>query len=135
MIRKISLTLATVVIPLFAAYAALRYFSSLPTTATRSDFLGKVDDFYSLTAESLSGGVVKFDKYKGQVVLVVNVASNCGYTHQYQGLQELFEKYSPRLAILGLCDFISFIEVAIIKHSFSNLVRATSLVDKSQETE
>jgi len=42
------------------------------------------------------------EKYHGKVLLIVNVASRCGYTPQYEGLQKLHEKYAPRgLAILG----------------------------------
>ena len=54
------------------------------------------------TMESLNGEEVDLSRYSGKVVLVVNVASKCGYTSQYEQLQELHETYSDRgLAILG----------------------------------
>lgn len=54
------------------------------------------------TMQSLDGQEVDLSKYQGQVVLIVNVASKCGLTPQYEQLQELHEKYADRgLAILG----------------------------------
>jgi glutathione peroxidase len=54
------------------------------------------------TMKSLDGQDIDLAKYEGQVVMIVNVASKCGYTPQYQQLQALHEKYAERgLAILG----------------------------------
>ncbi len=54
------------------------------------------------TMKSIEGKPVKLEEYAGQVVLFVNVASACGLTPQYEGLQELFEKYEDRgLIVLG----------------------------------
>ena len=56
----------------------------------------------SFTMRSLDGDEVELAKYEGQVVMIVNVASKCGYTGQYEQLQQLHEKYSQQgLAILG----------------------------------
>ena len=58
--------------------------------------------FYDFKARSLQGEEIDFSAYKGQVVLVVNTASQCGFTPQYEGLQELHEKYQPKgLTILA----------------------------------
>lgn len=52
--------------------------------------------------DSLSGEEIDLTRYAGKVVMIVNVASKCGYTSQYEQLQELHEKYSEQgLAILG----------------------------------
>ena len=52
--------------------------------------------------KSLAGKEVDLEKYKGKVVLIVNVASQCGLTPQYEQLQELHEKYAEQgLAIIG----------------------------------
>ncbi len=54
------------------------------------------------TMKSLGGQKVDLGKYRGKVVLIVNVASKCGLTPQYEQLQKLHEKYADRgLAILG----------------------------------
>ncbi|WP_322058170.1 glutathione peroxidase [Paraburkholderia sp. J63] len=58
---------------------------------------------YSFSATPLGGGApVSFEHYAGKVMLIVNTASECGFTPQYQGLQKLHEQYAARgLAVLG----------------------------------
>lgn len=53
------------------------------------------NDFYSLTAARGSGELFEFSKLRNKVVLIVNVASLCGFTPQYRELQDLYEKYGP----------------------------------------
>lgn len=58
--------------------------------------------FYDFTVQDAAGQDVSLSKYEGQVVLVVNVASKCGFTVQYDGLQALFSKYKDRgFTVLG----------------------------------
>lgn len=64
--------------------------------------IGHSQNFYDFTMESIDGEPVSLNQYKGKVVLVVNVASKCGYTPQYDGLQELYETYEKDgFVILG----------------------------------
>ncbi|PRP82549.1 hypothetical protein PROFUN_04854 [Planoprotostelium fungivorum] len=58
--------------------------------------------FYDLSAISNKGKPIPFSDFKGKVVLVVNVASQCGFTKQYAGLEELNKKYRDRgLQMIG----------------------------------
>ena len=56
----------------------------------------------NFTMKSIDGKAIDLSKYQGRVVLMVNVASECGYTPQYEGLEELHKKYAAQgLSILG----------------------------------
>lgn len=58
--------------------------------------------FYQFTAKSLQGKEVAMENYKGKFVLVVNTASKCGLTPQYEGLENLYKKFRDQgLVILG----------------------------------
>jgi glutathione peroxidase len=58
--------------------------------------------FYSLSAQTIQGKEINMENYKGKTVLVVNTASKCGLTPQFEGLEELNQKYKDKgLVILG----------------------------------
>jgi len=59
--------------------------------------------FYDLNIESIGGELIDFKEYKDKAVLVVNTASYCGFTNQYEELQELWDNYKSKgLVVLGV---------------------------------
>ena len=57
---------------------------------------------YDIKIDNLQGKPIDLGRYKGKKVLIVNVASNCGFTPQYRGLQALQDKYKESLVIIGV---------------------------------
>ena len=61
------------------------------------------NSFYDLTVNSIEGNKINFKDYTNKVVLIVNVASYCGFTKQYKELQNLWENYRDQgLVVLGV---------------------------------
>jgi glutathione peroxidase len=59
-------------------------------------------DIHEFSARSLAGEQVPLKRFEGQVLLIVNTASGCGFTPQYKGLEQLHRDFSPRgFAVLG----------------------------------
>jgi glutathione peroxidase len=56
---------------------------------------------YDFKVESLNGGTIDFSGFRGKKILIVNTASKCGFTPQYEGLEELYKKYKDKLVIVG----------------------------------
>ncbi|WP_319519298.1 glutathione peroxidase [uncultured Martelella sp.] len=57
---------------------------------------------YDFSAKSIDGSTVDLSDYKGHVLLIVNTASECGFTPQYEGLEELYRKYREQaFSVLG----------------------------------
>jgi glutathione peroxidase len=56
---------------------------------------------YDFKVDGLSGGTIDLAQYKGKKILIVNTASACGYTPQYEGLEQLYKKYSDKLVVIG----------------------------------
>jgi len=68
-----------------------------PTTPEKSAV-----DIYALSVKTLEAQPAPLSQYRGQVTLLVNVASACGYTPQYAGLERVYTKYKPKgFAVLG----------------------------------
>jgi glutathione peroxidase len=56
---------------------------------------------YDFKMNSIDGEVIDFAKYKGKTLMLVNVASKCGYTPQYADLEKLHENYGDKVVVLG----------------------------------
>ena len=56
---------------------------------------------YDFSIKSIDGGTIDFSKYKGKMIMIVNTASKCGYTPQYEGLEKLYQEHKDNLVIIG----------------------------------
>ncbi len=56
---------------------------------------------YEFKVSGLDGNDIDFSKYKGKKIMIVNTASKCGNTPQYEGLEKLYEQYKDKLVIVG----------------------------------
>ncbi len=89
MLKKLSILLVALFIGgLITAYGFGFVSNEMPNNAPKSVLDFKMKD--------IDGKDVKLNKYKGKVLLIVNVASKCGYTPQYEGLQAIYEKYQAQ---------------------------------------
>jgi len=63
--------------------------------------VGKADNVHDFTITSIDGKEVRLSQFKGKKLLLVNTASECGFTKQYAGLQELSEEYADKVVVIG----------------------------------
>jgi glutathione peroxidase len=87
-----------------AVYPAFMWFTRL--TGTNSAQLSNKDKtppvpFYTLNVKLNNGDSLDFSTLQGRKVLLVNTASDCGYTHQYEDLQALSEEFGQKLLVIG----------------------------------
>jgi len=85
-------------------YPFFIWFSSKNNTAIKQlskDNIIPPVSFYSLKDTTINGMPFNFEILKGKKVMLVNTASNCGYTNQYDDLQKLSELYNDRLVVIG----------------------------------
>jgi glutathione peroxidase len=64
-------------------------------------FTGSVNSVYDFKVNSIDGKEIDFAQYKGKNLLIVNVASKCGYTPQYADLEKLHEDFGSKVIVLG----------------------------------
>jgi glutathione peroxidase len=70
-------------------------------TSTNNE-LNMNKSIYEISINSINGNKITLSDYRGKKMLIVNVASECGFTNQYKGLQELHELYKNKLVVIGV---------------------------------
>jgi glutathione peroxidase len=78
----------------------MKYLAVIALFALMS-FIPANSSIHSFKVPSIDGGTIDFSQYKGKKILVVNTASQCGFTYQYEGLEKLYEQYKDKLVIVG----------------------------------
>lgn len=88
-----------------AIYPAFMWYNKLAGKKTKIMDNPKSENpsysLYNLSVELNNGNKLKFDSLKGKKILIVNTASDCGYTNQYEDLEKLYEKYKGNLMVIG----------------------------------
>lgn len=80
----------------------MKYFLTLAVVAMLSAFtLPGEPTIHTFKVKSIEGGIIDFSKFKGKKILVVNTASKCGFTPQYEALEKVYEEYKDKLVIVG----------------------------------
>ena len=76
----------------------------ISTLFVKDNESSKIDEesFYDIAINNISGEAINLNTFKGNYVLVVNVASKCGFTSQYEDLQKLYEQYQNKLVVIGV---------------------------------
>lgn len=74
--------------------------SLLSTTSFAGDHTAQAN-IYAFKVQGIDGASIDFAKFKGKKILIVNTASRCGYTPQYEALESLYKAYKGKLVIVG----------------------------------
>ena len=96
-VRLLSVGLALVLAAVAVPYLLAGGSSTVPTNLREKSM-----SVYDLSVKDIDGKTVSLKEYQGKVALVVNVASQCGFTPQYEGLQKIYQEYKGKgLVVLG----------------------------------
>ncbi len=71
------------------------------TNTTETNIINTTKSIHDFKVEGVDGKTIDFSAFKGKKILIVNTASECGYTKQYAGLQKLYDTYKEKLVIVG----------------------------------
>ena len=72
-----------------------------PDSSGESILQKPLPTIYQFKVQAINGGIIDFTQFKGKKILIVNTASECGYTPQYEGLEKLYEQFKDKLVIIG----------------------------------
>ena len=79
---------------------------ALAKTKGNQNPVDPITSFYDIEAKLIFGEKISMEAYKGKKILIVNVASKCGLTNQYSGLEKLYNEFSDKLVILAFLQMI-----------------------------
>jgi glutathione peroxidase len=101
--------LTVAIVAFFSRNLIKNIFSKKQTILSSNNVNNYMGSFYDFTVNDLSGKPVNLKEYQGKAVILINVASKCGFTPQYADWQKFHEKYGDKVAVLGFPanDFMS----------------------------
>lgn len=82
----------------YAGFSLLLFSFIIPSSTSHTM---KSETIYQFKVSALTGGTIDFSQFKGKKLLIVNTASKCGNTPQYEDLENLYNKYKDKLVIVG----------------------------------
>ncbi len=88
-------------ITIVAALILLSSFNSAENHCSLINSSSAKNSIHNFKVEALDGSIIDFSKYKGKKILVVNTASKCGFTPQYELLEKLYNEYNNKLVVVG----------------------------------
>src|SRR5210317_171290 len=95
-------TVRRAVLPVVVLVAALGCRSTPESNTQQKGTVPMTTDIHGFTVTDIDGKDVSLGQFRGKVLLIVNVASKCGFTPQYEGLQKLYDAYKDQgLVVLG----------------------------------
>lgn len=98
LMKKMSILISVVLV---AGLAAFLFISASTKKVAEKSELSSVTSVYDFKLKTIDGEEISLSKFKGKKMLLVNVASECGYTPQYKPLQTLHEKYGSKVEVIG----------------------------------
>ena len=90
-----------VIAALFISCAAQNSNTAMTNSTETVSTSTNASSIHDFKVEGLEGGTIDFASFKGKKILIVNTASKCGYTPQYESLEALYKKYQDKLVIVG----------------------------------
>ena len=74
----------------------------MKSTNQSQELMNASPSIYEISINSISGEPINFEYFKGKKILIVNTASECGFTGQYADLEKLYETYKDKLVVIGV---------------------------------
>jgi len=98
-------------------FIVVAFSTTLGCSKSKAQPMDKVENFYNLSARTINGDILEFSELKGKRVLIVNTASQCGFTPQYKSLQKLWEESDKEeFVIIGFpCNDFGYQESGSLK--------------------
>lgn len=97
---KLTFLLIVLAIAIFSFAFYKTKFATKPVFVQAGDST-KATSIHQFKVSGIDGSIIDFAAFKGKKILVVNTASQCGYTPQYAALQQVYEKYKDKLVVVG----------------------------------